>query len=56
MQIGIYGLFGVAFGAFMDLKLGISLDWRAWCFIAWAIIGVLGVLQVDLNAKVLASC
>jgi amino acid transporter len=54
MQIGIYGLFGVAFGAFMDAKLGISLDWWAWCFIAWAIIAVLGVLQVDLNAKVLA--
>ena len=54
MQIGIYGLFGVAFGAFMDAKVGISLDWWAWCFIAWGIIGVLGVLQVDLNAKVLA--
>jgi amino acid transporter len=54
MQIGIYGLFGVAFGAFMDAKLGISLDWWAWCFIAWGVIAVLGVLQVDLNAKVLA--
>ena len=54
MQIGIYGLFGVAFGAFMGSELGIDLDWWAWCFIAWAIIGVLGVLQVDLNAKVLA--
>ena len=54
MQIGIYGLFGVAFGAFMASELGIDLDWWAWCFIAWAIIGVLGVLQIDLNAKVLA--
>jgi amino acid transporter len=54
MQIGIYGLFGVAFGAFMDSELGISLDWWAWCFIAWGVIAVLGVLQVDLNAKVLA--
>jgi len=54
MQIGIYGLFGVAFGAFMATKLSIDLDWWAWCFIAWAIIAVLGVLQVDLNAKVLA--
>jgi len=54
MQIGIYGLFGVAFGAFMRNKLGIDLSWWAWCFIAWALIGVLGVLQVDLNARVLA--
>jgi amino acid transporter len=54
MQIGIYGLFGVAMGAFADAKLGIGLDWWAWCLIAWAIIGMLGFLRVDLNARVLA--
>ena len=27
MQIGIYGLFGVAMGAFMADKVGITLDW-----------------------------
>lgn len=54
MQIGIYGLFGVAMGAFMVDKVGIDLDWWAWCLIAAAIIGLLGVLQVDLNARVLA--
>lgn len=54
MQIGIYGLFGVALGAFMFDKLGIDLSWWAWCFIGWGVIAVLGVLQVDLNAKVLA--
>jgi amino acid transporter len=54
MQIGIYGLFGVATAAFMSDKIGITLDWYWWCLIAGAIIAVLGVLQVDLNAKVLA--
>src|SRR4051794_18737029 len=54
MQIGIYGLFGVAMGAFASDKLGISLDWWAWCLIGGAVIAVLGVLQVDLNARVLA--
>jgi amino acid transporter len=54
MQIGIYGLFGVAMGAFMSDKLGITLDWWWWCLIAGAVIGVLGVLQIDLNARVLA--
>lgn len=54
MQIGIYGLFGVAFGAFMADKVGISLDWWWWCLIGMAIVGTLGVLQVDLNARVLA--
>src|SRR4029079_6457057 len=54
MQVGIYGLFGVAFGAFMDIKLGVSLDWYWWCLIAGAIIALLGVLQIDLNARILA--
>ena len=54
MQIGIYGLFGVAFGAFMTDKVGITLDWYWWCFIAGAIIALLGVLQIDLNARILA--
>src|SRR5918998_4339591 len=39
MQIGIYGLFGVAMGAFMADKLGISLEWWAWCLIGGAVIG-----------------
>jgi amino acid transporter len=54
MQIGIYGLFGVAMGAFMAGKIGIDLEWWAWCLIGGGVIGVLGVLQVDLNARVLA--
>src|SRR3954464_2221627 len=54
MQIGIYGLFGVAMGAFMADKLHITLDWYWWCLMAGAVIGSLGVLQIDLNARVLA--
>jgi amino acid transporter len=54
MQIGIYGLFGVAMGAFMADKVGITLDWYWWCVIAGAVIGSLGVLKIDLNARVLA--
>jgi amino acid transporter len=54
MQIGIYGLFGVALGAFMSDKLGIDLAWWAWCLVGGGIIGLLGVLQIDLNARVLA--
>jgi amino acid transporter len=54
MQIGIYGLFGVAMGAFMADKVGIDLEWYWWCLIGGGIIGVLGVLQIDLNARVLA--
>jgi amino acid transporter len=54
MQIGIYGLFGVAMGAFMADKVGIDIEWYWWCLIGGGVIGVLGVLQIDLNARVLA--
>ena len=54
MQIGIYGLFGVALGAFMSDKLHITAEWYVWCLVGGAIIGLLGVLQIDLNARVLA--
>lgn len=54
MQTGIYGLFGVATSAFMSDKIGITMEWYWWCLIGGAVIAVLGVLQVDLNARVLA--
>jgi amino acid transporter len=56
MQLGIYGLFGVATASFMGDKVGITLDWYWWCLIGGAIIAGLGVLQIDLNARVLAVC
>jgi len=51
MQIGIYGLFGVAMGGFMA---GFDLPWWFWCLVAGVIIALLGMLQIDLNARVLA--
>ena len=54
MQIGILGLFGAAFSAFMLDKTDIDFAWYTWVFIAIGVIGVLGWLRVDLNAKVLA--
>ena len=54
MQLGIYGLFGVATAAFASDKLGITMEWYWWCLVAGVVIAMLGVLRVDLNAKVLA--
>ncbi len=54
MQIGILGLFGAVFSGFMLDKADINFAWYTWVFIAIAVIGVLGWLRVDLNAKVLA--
>jgi amino acid transporter len=54
MQIGIYGLFGVATGAFVSGYLGLTLPWWIWCLAGGGIIALLGVLRIDLNARVLA--
>ncbi len=54
MQIGIYGLFGAAFGSFMSGTLGVAAPWWVWCVVCIAIIAVLGILRIDLNARVLA--
>ena len=54
MQIGILGLFGAVFAGFMFDKADIDFAWYTWVFVAIGLIGILGWLRVDLNAKVLA--
>ena len=54
IQIGLYGLFGAAFGDFIASKGGPDLPWWVWGFAGMAIVAILGVLRVDLNATVLA--
>jgi amino acid transporter len=54
MQIGICGLFGAVFSGFMLQHTDIDISWYGWVFIAIGVIGLLGILRVDLNAKVLA--
>jgi amino acid transporter len=55
IQIGLYGLFGAIFGEFMATKFNIEADWWIWSLVAWLVVGTLGLLQVDLNATVLAA-
>lgn len=54
IQIGLYGLFGAVFGGWMAEKWGVEADWWVWAFAALVVVGLLGVLRVDLNARVLA--
>jgi amino acid transporter len=54
IQIGLYGLFGAATGGFIDAKTGLNWSWWAWGFIAMAVVAILGLLKVDLNARLLA--
>lgn len=53
MQIGLYGLFGVAAQALAADLLGLAVPWWVWSFLALASIAVFGYRQVDLSAKVL---
>ncbi|MFC7550568.1 APC family permease [Plantactinospora sp. GCM10030261] len=54
INIGLYGLFGAVFGDFMNTKFGVDAPWYIWGLGALALVGLLGVLRVDLNATILA--
>lgn len=54
IQIGLYGLFGTSMSDFAAEVLGLRLPWWSWALIALLAVGWLGMLRVDLNARVLA--
>jgi amino acid transporter len=54
MQIGLYGLWGVASAGFLEVVFSVTVDWWVMAFLAMALIGVLGYRQIDLSLKVLA--
>jgi amino acid transporter len=54
IQIGLYGLFGASLAGFAAATFGIDLAWWIWALLALVVVGLLGVLRVDLNARVLA--
>lgn len=51
IQICLYGLLGASMTAFIPSA---GLPWWCWALIAWAVVGILGVLHINLNARVLA--
>ncbi|MFI1583606.1 APC family permease [Embleya sp. NPDC020630] len=55
MQIGIYGLFGFTTADFLDAKFGWHVDWWVIVLVGITIVGTLGYLRIDLNARVLAA-
>jgi amino acid transporter len=54
IQIGLYGLFGFIAHDFISTKFHFTLTWWAWSLVAWVLVGILGMLRVDLNARILA--
>ena len=54
IQIALYGLFGFGMSGFLKDGFGIEITWWIGALIAFVLVGVLGLLRVDLNAAVLA--
>ena len=53
IQIGLYGLFGAVAAPFCSDHFNLTWSWWAYALVAWALVGILGLLRVDLNATVL---
>ena len=53
--IGTYGAFAVFASQATSALVGIDTSWQLWAFIAMVIAGVLGLLNVDLNLRVLGT-
>jgi amino acid transporter len=54
LQVGLYGVIGAAASPLLEQWLGTSLPWWVIALVAWLIVGVLGLQQVDVNGRVLA--
>jgi amino acid transporter len=54
LQVGLYGLVGVAAAPLLNGWLGIEIAWWVIALVAWALVAVLGVQQVDVNGRILA--
>jgi amino acid transporter len=52
IQVALYGAFGVA-AASIATPLGVSAHWGVWALAAWLVVAWLGMLRVDLNARIL---
>ena len=53
INLGLYGLFGAIFGDWMLEKFDVDVSWWVWSFAVLAVVALLGILRVDLNARVL---
>ncbi|MEU7190982.1 APC family permease [Streptomyces sp. NPDC045369] len=53
LQFGIYGIFGFEVTGLLHQYFGVTVSWWVPALLGVALIGVLGALKIDLNAKVL---
>lgn len=53
LQVGLYGIFGAIGAPLLNSALHVNFAWWGWALIAWAIVGALGLAQVEFNGSVL---
>ncbi|MEU1724181.1 APC family permease [Nonomuraea sp. NPDC005692] len=54
LQVGLYGAFGAAATPLLERCFGGAPPWWAISLVAWALVGVLGLMRVDVNGRLLA--
>jgi amino acid transporter len=54
LQVGLYGFIGGATQPLLQKWFGLDVKWWVIALVAWAIVALLGMQQVDVNGKVLA--
>ncbi|GII52153.1 amino acid permease [Planotetraspora thailandica] len=54
LQVGLYGVIGSAAQPLLADWFGINPDWWVIALVVWALTGVLGLMRVDVNGKVLS--
>src|SRR5262249_49353300 len=54
LQVGLYGFIGIAAQPLLAKWFSLDVKWWVVALVAWAIVALLGVQQVDVNGKVLA--
>jgi amino acid transporter len=54
LQVGLYGVFGIAVTPLLNPIFGVDIPWAVWAIVAWAVVAFLGFRRVDLNGRILA--
>lgn len=54
LQVGLYGALGAAAAPLLDQWFGIHPQWWIIALVAWALVGILGLMRVQVNGTILA--
>jgi amino acid transporter len=53
LQVGLYGIFGALGAPLLNGWLHLNMPWWGYALIAWALVAILGLAQVEFNSSVL---